>query len=319
MILSIKKALRKSDTIRLYWEVLSLFFAKTFSFESDLSFTKRTFRRRTGKELDLVNPRTFSDKLNYLKLNYRDPLVTNCTDKYSVRDYVSQMGHSDILNEIYGVYSSFVEIDFDLLPSKFFLKCNHTSGANYFYDKDRTIDVRALEKKFNFFLKKRYDLFQREWNYRDIKPLIIAEKVITDIEGRFPADYKFFCFNGTPRLVMYCEGQCDENGERGEPLANFYDMDFNLTDLKINNDNIMRDNIIAPHNFDKMKEIAKSLSGAFPFCRVDLYNVDGRIFFGELTFFHAAGLNIITPDAWEHRMGMWLDLSCVPTPGPRVS
>ena len=92
------------------------------------------------------------DKLNYLKLNYRDPLVTNCTDKYSVRDYVSQMGHSDILNEIYGVYSSFVEIDFDLLPSKFFLKCNHTSGANYFYDKDRTIDVRALEK-FNFFLK----------------------------------------------------------------------------------------------------------------------------------------------------------------------
>lgn len=319
MIANIKKALRKSETIKLYWEVISLFIAKNFAFESDESFTKRTFKRRIGKDLDLVNPKTFSDKLNYLKLNYRDPLITKCTDKYLVRDYVSEMGHAGILNEIYGMYSSFGDIDFSLLPDNFFIKCNHTSGANYFYEKDRDINVRALEKKFEFFLKKQFYLFQREWNYRDIKPVIIAEKVIRDSEGRFPIDYKFFCFNGIPRLVMYCEGQCDEKGERGEPLANFYDMDFNLTDLKINNDNIMRDNISAPDNFDKMTEIAKSLSAAFPFCRVDLYNVDGQILFGELTFFHAAGLNTITPDDWEYRMGRWLDLSCVSSPQSGVS
>jgi len=304
----IKKMLRKSERLRLFWEKFSLLKAKSGLVVGDESFTKKSFHKRVGRVLDLGNPKTFSDKLNFLKLNYRDSLITQCTDKYLVREYVKSLGYGDILNELYGVYDSFGAIDFEELPEKFFLKCNHTSGANYLYNAAAKIDLPFLEKKFNFYMRKNFYYLQREWNYKDIKPLIIAEKILKDSDNNFPVDYKIFCFNGQPHLVMYCEGLCDDKGERGEAFSNFYDMDFQLLDLKINNENIPSHSIVMPQNFFRMKEIAAALSKPFPFCRVDLYNINGRIIFGELTFFHAAGLNIIEPLEWEFKMGDWLDL-----------
>lgn len=304
----LKSLLRSNENIKLLWDKVMWMYAKSKLHINDYDYTNNQFMKIVGKELNLEHPTTFSEKLQYLKLKARNPLITDCTDKVKVRDYVISCGYEHILNKVYGVFEIFDSVDFDFMPERFFIKCNHMSGANYYWDKLKSNNYKLLKKKFDFYMKKNFYVMQREWNYKNIKPMIICEQILEDKNGHFPKDYKFFCFNGEPKLLMYCEGLCNEKGERGHAMCNFYDMDFILLDLKINNDKITTRVIEKPQNFEEMQKIARVLSAPFPFSRVDLYNLEGKIVFGELTFYHAAGLNIISPERWESVMGSWLDI-----------
>ncbi len=280
----------------------------------DIAFAKLYYRDKTGNELNLEDPQTFDEKLWYLKLYNRDPLLTICSDKYRVREYVEQCGLKDILIEQYGVYDSAEEVDFGHLPSPCFLKCNHASGANVIYDRNRLFDQKTFCKKFNASLHSNYYAESREWNYKDIPPKIIAEKVLQDKNGNLPFDYKFMCFHGIPRIMYLSIDTCKEDGTHAGSMQklNYYDMDFKLLDIVgagLKNIDVA---VECPATFEKMKEYAAILSKPFPFCRVDFYSVDNRIYFGELTFYPTGGCQNLQPREWSLLLGSWIDISKVP-------
>lgn len=278
--------------------------------EDDVTFAHRRYRQRTGQELNLEDPQTFDDKVWYLKLHNRNPLLTICSDKYKVREYVEQCGLGHILNELYGVYDDAREIDFETLHSPCFLKCNHTSGNNIIFDREKPFDRRDFVRTFNFMLKQNYYYGSREWNYKDIPPKIIAEKVLRDKEGKLPLDYKFMCFHGVPKIMYLSKDTCTEEGTHsaGQRL-NYYDMDFQLLNISGAGMQNIEEEIPRPATFEKMKEYAAILSKPFPFCRVDFYSVDDRIYIGEITFYPTGGCQNLQPREWSLRLGSWIDLS----------
>jgi len=277
---------------------------------SDYEYAFIKYRESTGRELNLDDPKTFDEKLWYLKLHNRDPLLTVCSDKYRVREYVEQCGLGHILNELYGVYDDAREIDFNTLPSPCFLKCNHTSGYNIIFDRTKPFNKQSFIRMFNFMLKQNYYWNSREWNYKNIKPRIIAEKILRDRNGNLPMDYKFLCFDGQPRLLFLDIDVCTNEGFHSRVnYRNIYDMEFNPVDMTETREHKNLDSIQKPENFDKMVEYAAILSKPFPHCRVDLYNVEGKIYFGEITFYHGGGCNNIQPPEWDLRIGSWIDIS----------
>jgi len=275
------------------------------------ALAKWMYSKHSSNNLNLSYPQTFDEKLWWLKFHYHNPLQTLCSDKYKVRDYVSACGYPEILNEVYGVYNSFEEIDFNSLPSPCFIKCNSGSGVNTIYDRNKTFDKRYYRTRFNAALKHDWSRDSREWHYKDIEPKLVVEKIIRDKNGKLPLDYKFLCFDGIPKLLFLDLVVCDEEGHHTDDYPrNIYDMDFNLLPVLEQRPNADF-TVNKPENFDRMIEIASKLSKPFPHCRVDLYNVDGNIFFGEITQFHGGGCNHIMPDEWDYRIGSWIDVDSV--------
>jgi len=276
----------------------------------DVTFAHNTYKRKIGKSLNIEHPITFDDKMWYLKLNNRNELLTKCTDKYLVRDYVKECGLECILNELYDTYEKAEDINFSELPDRVFFRLNHTSGYNYLYDKNQPFDKKSFIKRFNYGLKQNHYTLSREWNYKNINPKIVCEKVLENNDGLPLIDYRFLCFNGTPKLLMVDVNTCDKDGTFSMSCRrNIYDINFNFLPIRFSKDNIKEMSIKKPKNYGKMIEFATILSKPFPFCRVDLYNVDGNIFFGEITFYHAGGYNHITPAKWDLRIGSWIDIS----------
>ena len=281
------------------------------AFISDSDFAIKNYQEKTGKMLNLEHPQTYDEKLWYLKIHNRDPLLTICSDKYRVREYVKQFGLGHILNELYGVYDDARDIDFSIFVEPVFLKSNHTSGDNIIYDPNKPFDRYDFTKRFNFILKQNYYVKSREWNYKNIKPKIIAEKVLRNDNGQLPLDYKFLCFGGEPKLLYLSVNSCTEQGKHNSVgrYLNTYDMDFNLTDIDEGFAILNDGSIKKPYNFEKMKEYAAILSKPFAHCRVDFYNIDGKIYFGELTFYDSGGCNNIQPHEWDLKIGSWIDIS----------
>lgn len=278
----------------------------------DEAFAVKMYKRYTGKELHLDNPKLFNEKLWWMKLNVRNPLMTQCTDKYLVRDYVAQCGYSDILTELYGVYDKAEDVPFDSFNQDVFIKCNHGSGTNGIYRPGKEFDLRRFFSDFNYDLKQNHFWESREWNYKHIQPRIICEQVLRDQQGKLPKDYKFMCFHGTPKLLFLESEVCDENGRRntsGSRFINVYDMDFQLMPITSGCANNPDAPISKPSAFERMKEIASVLSAPFAHCRVDLYEIDGKVYFGEITFYHGGGCVDIQPDEWQMQMGDWIDLT----------
>lgn len=276
---------------------------------SDEEYAHWKYQLRTGKKLNLENPQTFDERIWYLKINVRDPLNNKCTDKYRVREYVKECGLGHILNELYATYSSVEEIEFDKLPERCFFKCNNASGANMIYDRKKEFNYAVFKKEFTEALNSDYYWAGREWNYRHIKPLILSEKVLEDKNGNLPLDYKFMCFAGIPKLLFLDIGVATEQGEHAEEYyRNIYDMDFNLLPVKETRENYLGSEIVKPQNWEKMVEYASILSKPFRHCRVDLYNIDGVIYFGEITFHHGGGCNDIQPEEWAYKMGQWIPI-----------
>lgn len=264
-------------------------------------YIKIQYRNYTGKKLDLRNPQTFNEKLQWLKLYDRNPLYTNLVDKYKVREFISQTIGEEYLIPLLGVWDKFDEIDFGELPNKFVLKPNHTSG-DVFICKDKTkVNFDELRTKVNAWLEREYYWEHREWPYKNIKPRIFAEKYMVDESGVELKDYKFFCFNGEPKALFVAT-------DRGiDTRFNFYDMQFNQLPFMQHYKNSTK-KINKPQGFDEMVILATTLSTGIPHVRVDFYDVNGKIYFGELTFYHFSGLEKFEPDEWDFKLGSWLEL-----------
>lgn len=270
---------------------------------SDEAFLKKQYKNIFGTSLNLDNPQTFNEKLQWLKLYNRKPEYTMMVDKYKVREYIAQTLGEEYLIPLIGVWDDPDEIDFDALPDQFVLKCNHNSGLGMCICKDKSkLDIPKVKAELRKGLKQDYYLPGREWPYKNVPRKVICEKYMTDNDdGSELTDYKFFCFNGVPKF-MYISKDNSENA-----TTDFFDMEFNHLEMRMKDPN---SNVIPskPDLFDEMKAIAEKLSKGIPFVRVDLYVISGGIYFGELTFFHNAGFCSIHPDHWGKTLGDWIKL-----------
>lgn len=269
---------------------------------TDESLIKRKFKKRLGREVELDNPVKFNDKLQWLKLNWYDPLATKAADKYGVREIVAERIGPEYLNELYGVYESVDEINLDELPQSFVLKGTHGSGYNIICKDKNKMDWKKEFKKMERWLNINYFWQNREWVYKDIKPRIICEKYLEDPETDDLRDYKIFCFNGEPKLVQVHLDRFNSH------KRNFYNIDWNFIDVENANPNEEDIEIKEPKNFDKMLRLSKILSEGFPHVRVDFYEVKNKMYFGELTFFHGSGMEWFSPEEFEITLGNWLEL-----------
>lgn len=253
---------------------------------SDETYIKLWYFKRFKRFPNLKNPQTFTEKLQWLKLNYREPLFTTLVDKYEVKKHVADIIGEEYLIRTLGVWDKFDDIDFDSLPDKFVLKCTHDSGGNVICRDKATLDKDKARAKIEKSLNTNYYYFGREWPYKNLKPRIIAEEYIEDFSGSGTLkDYKFFCFNGKAYCIDHCVGR-----ETGNTKHYFFDRNWEFK--KYNEKSLeIPENLTLPkpENFDKMIELAETLSKGFPFIRVDLYNSEGTIYFGEYTLFPWSG------------------------------
>lgn len=236
------------------------------------------YYKRTGKQLSYKHPQNLSEKLMWLSRYWQHPLKTECADKYLVRDYVKKCGFDDILIPLYGVWNKAEDIDFDKLPEQFVLKCNHGCGYNIICKDKRKINKEEIIKKLNGWLNETYGLEYFEFHYSKIKPRIICEKYLSSLE-KSVIDYKFLCLNGKPETILVCHNR-DENGH---PEFISYSLDWKRVNY-LNESSDSKRELPQPSKLLEMIDIAKRLSRPFPFVRVDLYEIDGHIYFGELTF-----------------------------------
>lgn len=268
-------------------------------FIPDKAMINLQYKISTGRKLNLENPQRFTEKLQWYKLNYRNPLMTKCSDKYNVREYIISKGYGDILVPLYGVYENAEDIDFDKLPNKFVLKTTNGSHTNILCKDKSKLDREATIKILNEWLNKRSSKLGREWSYYDIKPRIICEKYLDKDENDDLIDYKFFCFNGEPFCLYIIVERYLEHGIK----LGIYDLEFNKLNYKRSDIPDMTTYAVKPKNFEKMVEIAKDLSRDFPHVRVDFYNVNGQIYFGELTFYDGSGYKGYSPDDFDFILG----------------
>lgn len=271
---------------------------------SDEKFIKRKFKIRFGKDLDLENPQTYSEKLQWLKLYDRKPIYTTMVDKYEVKKYVADIIGEEYIIPTLGVYEKFDDINFDELPEQFVLKCTHDSGGLVICKDKSQLDYEAAKEKINKSLKRNYFWSNREWPYKDVKPRIIAEKYMVDESGYELKDYKFFCFDGKMKVFFVAK---DRGSATEETKFDFFDENFNHLPFTNGHPN-SEPPYFKPENFEKMTELAEKLSENIPQLRVDFYNINGQIFFGELTFFHWSGLMPFDPPEWDLKLGEYIKL-----------
>lgn len=261
----------------------------------------------TGKFINFKTPKGFNEKQQWLKVNNRNDKYTKLVDKLAVREHIDEVLGAGHLFPLLGVWESFEDIDFDALPNQFVLKCNHDSGSTKVIKDKSSLskdDFESMRIMYNKRLKEDFFFAGREYPYKGIKPVIIAEQLMVDEEKpeKSIEDYKFFCFNGEPKVMFIATDRSTDC------RFDFYDMDFNHLDLVNIHPNADKP-IKKPEMFEEMKKIAAKLSKDIPFVRIDLYQLNGKIYFGEYTFFHGGGFRLCTPKKWERKLGDWIDIS----------
>jgi hypothetical protein len=276
---------------------------KLLKWMSSETFLKKAFRYSMGRELNLENPVTYTEKLQWLKLYDHRPEYTRMVDKYGVKQYVAERLGEEHVIPVLGVWERAEDIDFDALPQRFVLKTTHDSGS-YVVCKDKSkLDIPAARARMAKFLKRKYYDCNREWPYKNVKPRIIAEQYMEDSRSGELRDYKFFTFGGVPKVLYIAQGR-----GRGEPtVADFFDMEFNHLPFTIDHD-MAQVPPEKPENFELMQELAAKLSEGTPQLRVDFYEVDGKVYFGEMTFFHCSGTDAFHPESWDRKFGDWVVL-----------
>ena len=277
------------------------------NFISDKTLMKILWKLKIGTKLDLKNPKGFNEKLQWLKLYDHRDIYTKIVDKVLVRDFVKDIIGEEYLVELLGVWDSADDIDFDELPNEFVLKCNHNSGGAMCVCDDKSkLDIDKVRAKLNDSLKINYYDKGREWPYKNVKPKILCEKLLVDHDPNNTSDtlidYKFHCFNGKPLFLYACvDGVA--NGEKGDSKLSFYDLEWKPAPFYRSDHLPLPFDAKKPEKFDEMVEIAKKLSAGFPFVRIDLYYVDGKIYFSEMTLFPGAGFGLFSPEEWERKLG----------------
>lgn len=251
---------------------------------------------------NLRNPETYNEKLNWLKLHDRNEEYTKLVDKYEVKEYIASIIGEDYIIPTLGVWNHFDDIDFEKLPNQFVLKCTHDSEGLVIVKDKSKLDKVAAKEKIEAALKQNFYYIGREWPYKNVKPRIIAEKYMEDhVDGEL-RDYKFFCFDGQPKAMFIASDRASDHVK-----FDYFDLEFNHLDIKQKYPHA-QNTLRKPETFDKMIEFSKILSKGFPHVRVDFYEVDGRLYFGELTFYHFSGFMPFEPSKWDKTFGDWIHL-----------
>lgn len=276
--------------IQYIFERLGLFFM------NDKSAIRLLYYAKWGKKLDLDNPKTYVEKVNYLKLHDRNPLYHDLVDKYEVKKIVASLIGEKYIIKLLGVWNLFDDIDFQSLPQNYVLKCTHDSGGVLIVNKK--IDLADAKKFINNHLNRNHAEAGREWAYRTIKPRIIAEEYI---EGLSDNNYKFFCFNGKVKYLYVAPFR--------EKTVDYFDDKFNHLNIVTTLHQCADIPPKKPSSFDEMIKLAEILSKGIPHVRIDFYDVKGRVYFGEVTFYHEAGFEPYIPDEYNYKFGNYIDLS----------
>lgn len=272
------------------------------SFLPDRLYLKIRFYLEVGRKLDLKNPVTYNEKLQWLKLHDKRPEYTQMVDKYEVREYIKEKIGEEYLIPLLGVWNTPDEIEFDKLPNQFVLKCTHDSGGLVICRDKSTLDIKATKKRLKKCLRRNFYKFGREWPYKDVKPRIIAEEFMVDESGTELKDYKFYCFNGSPKALLIASDRPFDT------KMDFFDAEFNHLNIRRAYPNSDKE-ISKPASFDDMIALSKKLSENIMHVRVDLYDINGKIYFGEITFFPASGFTPFDPPQWDYTFGDWLKLN----------
>ena len=256
------------------------------------------------KKLDLKNPKTFNEKLQWLKMYDRHPKYVQMVDKYEAKKYVTEKIGPEYIIPTYGVWNSFDEINFEILPNQFVLKCTHDCGGLVICRDKSSFDMEMARKKIDRCLKRNYFYYGREWPYKNVKPRVIAEKYMQDPSSIVLKDYKFYCFNGKPEFVQLSQGM------EKHSTASMAFLTLEWVRVPFERSDFLRINTIPPKplNFELMKSIAEKLSEGHIFLRVDLYEINARVFFSELTFSPTSGYIPIQPPEYDEQVGRLLVL-----------
>ena len=264
-------------------------------------------RKKMGYRLDLDNPQTFNEKLQWLKLYDRKPVYTIMADKYRAREYITEHVGAEYVVPLYGVWDNVADVDFSNLPDQFVIKCNHDCGGLSICRDKAKFDFEQSKMLLRKSIIKNYYYASREWQYKNIKPVVLAEKLLDNSDGSPLVEYDFFCFNGKVKIVTCCWGDRDKGNIH---YNDYYNENFERLEISCNypkSDKVFE----KPELFDEMKNIAETLAGDRAFLRVDIYICDNKPFVGEMTFHHWGGKGLFEPKGWDKTLGSWIDLSKV--------
>lgn len=268
----------------------------------DEPYLKLMYRLKMGKPLDLKNPKTYTEKLQWLKLYNRKPEYTRMVDKYEAKSYIAEKVGSDYVIPTLGVWDNFEDIDFSLLPDRFVLKTTHDSGGVYICRGRESFDYSAAKEKIEKSLSRSYYSLYREWPYKNVKPRILAEEYLEDTTGHDPRDYKFHTYHGVPKILVVISDR-----QTGFTKADYFDIDYNP--IPMGQTYPHADTLPPkPKCFEQMKALVCKIADGIPYIRVDLYEVAGKIYVGELTFFPDSGLAPFNPSSRDELYGSWIVL-----------
>ena len=275
-------------------------YPEMFKWMSDEAYLRFVYKIAMGKKLDLENPKTFNEKLQWLKLHNQKEVYTTIVDKYEAKKYVGKIIGSEYLIPTIGVWNNFDEIDFNTLPDQFVLKCTHDSGGLVVCRDKSRLDMDAARKKIEKSLSSNFYYMGREWPYKNVPHRIIAEQYMAD-DLR---DYKLFCFDGAPRMTLVCSERFTEEGLKED----FYDEAWNHLNVQrpAHGNAILP--IQRPKQYELMKKLAAKLSEKMPFARIDFYEINEKVYFGEITFYPASGFEGFKPEEWDLKLGEWIKL-----------
>lgn len=275
-----------------------------FSFMlSDELYLKWVFRLRMGYKLNLKNPLTFNEKLQWLKLYNRQPEYTVMVDKVKAKEYVAEKIGPKYIIPTLGIWDDPDDIDFDVLPNQFVLKCNHNSGLGMCICKDKSkLDIPKVKANLRRGLKQNYFLYGREWPYKDVPRKILAERFMVDESGIELKDYKVFCFDGEPEVIEVDYGRFTEH------KRNFYGKNWDFITMELQYPSEEKHVIARPEKLEEMLDLARKLTKGIPHVRADFYSINNQLYWGELTFFHGSGTEYFRPSEWDVRLGKLIKL-----------
>lgn len=277
----------------------------THFISNDILYIKLDYFFNMHSKLNLNNPQSFNEKLQWLKIYNKKEYFTQLVDKATVKDFIKEIIGEEYIIPTYGVWNNFENIPFENLPNKFILKCTHDSGGIVICKNKNDFNKEQAKIKINHCLQKNYYLEHREYPYKNVVPRIIAEKLLetADIDG--VKDYKFMCFHGVCKMVFVCSNRSKQNVN-----IDFFDTQWNHLPFKRHYQNSPYP-IKKPKNLEKMISIVEKIANKIetPFIRIDLYEILNKIYFGEVTFFPGAGLEEFDPKEWDYKIGRWINLS----------
>lgn len=273
--------------------------------KNDALYLKMEYYFQTGRRLNLNNPKSYNEKLQWLKIHDRKPEYTQMVDKAGVKDYIAKTIGEQYVIPTLGIWKHFDDIDFTTLPEKFVLKCTHDSGGLVICKDKKTLDKVSAKKKIEKCLKKNYFYGTREWPYKDVKPRIIAEPLLEQANGEEICDYKVMCFNGKAKLI-----ELHMNRHSDHHTQDFYDVNWQKTEISQGKGygGCSDIEVSKPSCLNEMLRLSETLTKDMAHCRVDWYVVNGHLYFGELTFFDGSGYVLFDDDKYDLLLGSWIHL-----------